>query len=286
MSLSVLAPRNNEIESFASTPILKWAGGKRQIIGELLKRMPVKYNRYFEPFIGGGALFFAIQSEEAFISDINSELINVYKVVRNDVNELINDLRKHENDKDYFFEIRSIDRTETYKNWSNVQKASRLIFLNRTCFNGLYRVNSKGEFNVPFGRYANPRILDEANLINCSKVLKSAQIETADFSAILKHVKKNDFVYLDPPYDPLNQTSAFTAYTKEGFDVSMQERLRDLCVDLDKKGVFFMLSNSNTKLINDLYKSFNKNIVHATRAINSDATKRGKIEEVIIRNYK
>ncbi len=283
--MSVNLIRKEDLTFAEAYPFLKWAGGKRQIIGELLKRMPKKYNRYFEPFIGGGALFFTIQPDNAYISDINSELINVYKVIADNVQELTTDLKQHKNSKEYFFEIRNIDRTEKYKEWSDVQKASRLIYLNRTCFNGLYRVNAKGEFNVPFGKYSNPRIVDEENLINCSKILRNTQIETADFSEMLHLVQKNDFLYLDPPYHPLNETSAFTSYTKEGFNASMQERLRDFCSDLDRKGAFFMLSNSNTKLINELYKGFNKSIVHATRAINSDASKRGKVEEVVIMNY-
>ena len=180
-------------------PIVKWVGGKRQLMFELLKNKPENYNRYFEPFIGGGALFFELQPENAYISDMNEELINLYQVVRDNVDELITDLQKHNISKEYFMEIRNIDRTEEYKSWSNVKKSSRFIYLNRTCFNGMYRVNSKGEFNVPFGHYKNPRILDENNLINCSNLLQRTEIKHADFSEILKAVKKDDFVYFDPP---------------------------------------------------------------------------------------
>lgn len=266
-------------------PIVKWVGGKRQLMFELLKNMPKSCNRYFEPFIGGGALFFELQPDNAYISDMNEELINLYQVVRDEVDELICDLQKHDISKEYFMEIRNIDRTEEYQNWSDVQKASRFIYLNRTCFNGMYRVNSKGEFNVPFGHYKNPRILDENNLINCSNLLQGIEIKHADFSEILKKVKKGDFVYFDPPYVPLSETSSFTSYTKEGFDIDMQFKLRDVCDELDTMGVNFLLSNSDTKLVNDLYENYNIKKVFASRQINANADGRGKITEVLVRNY-
>ncbi len=266
-------------------PIVKWVGGKRQLMFELLKNMPENYNRYFEPFIGGGALFFELQPDNAYISDMNEELINLYQVVRDNVDELITDLQKHDISKEYFMEIRNIDRTEEYKNWSNVKKASRFIYLNRTCFNGMYRVNSKGEFNVPFGHYKNPKILDENNLINCSNLLQRTEIKHADFSEILKKVKKGDFVYFDPPYVPLSETSSFTSYTKDGFDIDMQFKLRDVCDELDSMGVKFLLSNSDTKLVNELYENYNIKKVFASRQINANADGRGKITEVLVRNY-
>lgn len=266
-------------------PIVKWVGGKRQLMFELLKNMPENYNRYFEPFIGGGALFFELQPDNAYISDMNEELINLYKVVRDNVEELITDLQKHDISKEYFMEIRNIDRTEEYKNWSNIQKASRFIYLNRTCFNGMYRVNSKGQFNVPFGHYKNPRIVDENNLINCSNLLQRTEIKHADFSDILKKVKKGDFVYFDPPYVPLNETSSFTSYTKDGFDLDMQLSLRDVCDELDSMGVKFLLSNSDTQFVNELYENYNIKKVFASRQINANADGRGKITEVLVRNY-
>ena len=266
-------------------PIVKWVGGKRQLMFELLKNMPENYNRYFEPFIGGGALFFELQPDNAYISDMNEELINLYKVVRDNVDELVADLQKHDISKEYFIKIRNIDRTEEYENWSAVQKASRFIYLNRTCFNGMYRVNSKGEFNVPFGHYKNPRILDENNLINCSNLLQKTEIKHADFSEILKKVKKGDFVYFDPPYVPLSETSSFTSYTKDGFDMDMQFKLRDVCDELDTMGVKFLLSNSDTKLVNELYENYNIKKVFASRQINANADGRGKITEVLVRNY-
>ncbi len=266
-------------------PIVKWVGGKRQLMFELLKIMPKSYNRYFEPFVGGGALFFELQPENAYISDMNEELINLYSVVRDNVYELIEDLGKHEVSKEYFLEIRNIDRTEQYAKLSNIERASRFIYLNRTCFNGMYRVNSKGKFNVPFGHYKNPRIIDENNLLNCSKLLNKTEIKCADFSEILTKVQKDDFVYFDPPYVPLNETSSFTSYTKDGFDIDMQFKLRDICDELDSMGVKFMLSNSDTKLVNELYANYEIKKVFASRQINANADGRGKITEALVRNY-
>lgn len=266
-------------------PIVKWVGGKRQLMFELLKNMPKSYNRYLEPFIGGGALFFELQPENAYISDMNEELINLYSVVRDNVYELIDDLSKHEVSKEYFLEIRNIDRTEKYAELSDVEKASRFIYLNRTCFNGMYRVNSQGQFNVPFGHYKNPRIVDKNNLINCSNLLQRTEIKHADFSEILTMVQKGDFVYFDPPYVPLNETSSFTSYTKDGFNIDMQFKLSDVCDELDSMGVKFLLSNSDTKLVNELYENYNIKKVFASRQINANADGRGKITEVLVRNY-
>ena len=266
-------------------PIVKWVGGKRQLMFELLKNRPKSYNRYFEPFIGGGALFFELSPQNAYISDMNEELINLYSVVRDDVYELIDDLNKHDVSKEYFLKIRNLDRTPKYHGLSDVAKASRFIYLNRTCFNGMYRVNSQGQFNVPFGNYKNPRIVDAENLINCSKLLKNTEICCADFSEILYKVKKGDFVYFDPPYVPLNETSCFTSYTKDGFDLDMQFKLRDVCDELDSKGVMFLLSNSDTKLVNELYSNYEIKKVFASRAINANSNGRGKVTEVLVRNY-
>ena len=266
-------------------PIVKWVGGKRQLMFELLKNMPETYNRYFEPFIGGGALFFELQPQNGYISDMNEELINLYSVARDDVYNLIDDLNKHEISKEYFLKIRNLDRTEKYNKLSDIQKASRFIYLNRTCFNGMYRVNSQGQFNVPFGNYKNPRIVDAENLINCSNLLKNTEICCADFSEILNKVQKGDFVYFDPPYVPLNETSSFTSYTKDGFDLDMQFKLRDVCDELDSRGVMFMLSNSDTKLVNELYSNYVIKKVFASRAINANGNGRGKITEILVRNY-
>ena len=274
-----------EKENTQTYPLVKWVGGKRQLMFELLKNMPESYNRYFEPFIGGGALFFELQPENGYISDMNAELINLYSVVRDNVYELIQDLNKHEITKEYFLKIRNLDRTKKYNTLSNVEKAGRFIYLNRTCFNGMYRVNAQGQFNVPFGNYKNPRIVDADNLINCSKLLKNTEIKCADFSEVLNKVKKGDFVYFDPPYVPLSETSSFTSYTKDGFDIDMQFKLREVCDELDSMGVKFMLSNSDTKLVHELYSSYKINKVFASRAINANANGRGKITEVLVKNY-
>jgi DNA adenine methylase len=268
-----------------TTPVVKWAGGKRQLLSEIMQNLPKQFNRYFEPFIGGGALFFTLQPEQGYISDINEELVNLYKVIQSDVQALIDELASHENTENYFFSIRNIDRTPEYENWTAVQKASRFIFLNRTCFNGLYRVNSRGEFNVPYGRYKNPQLVNVENLLNCSELLKQTVIAHADFTAIETMVKKGDFVYFDPPYMPLTPTASFTAYTKEGFDVEMQIKLKKLCDALDKKGVHFLLSNSDVPFIRELYDEYTVKTVFASRAINASGSGRGKITEVLVRNY-
>ena len=266
-------------------PVIKWVGGKRQLLHEIKKYIPSGFNRYFEPFIGGGAVFFSLQQNGSYISDVNEELVNLYCTIKYNAVDLLKDLRKHQNTKEYFLQIRNLDREKQYKQLSDVQKASRFIYMNRTCFNGLYRVNSKGEFNVPFGAYHNPRIVDEENLLACSELLKQTEIRCADFSAILDVVQPNDFVYFDPPYIPLNATSSFTSYTKDGFDVDMQYRLRDVCNTLHHKDVKFLVSNSDTPLTRELYSEYNIETVFASRAINCKASGRGKITEVLIRNY-
>lgn len=266
-------------------PIVKWAGGKRQLLPVLEASVPQRFGRYFEPTAGGAALFFRLQPEDAFLGDVNSELVNLYRVVRDEVEGLIKDLGKHVYDEDYFYELRNVDRNGRYKRWGSVRKASRFIYLNRTCFNGLYRVNSSGHFNVPFGRYTNPRILDEDNLRACSAALQKCQIELGSFEQIQNTVRKGDFVYFDPPYAPLTATSNFTSYTQEGFDIEMQVRLRDFCVKLDRKGVHFLLSNSSAPLVLELYDGFDLQLVDASRSINSNASKRGKIKEVLVKNY-
>ena len=267
-------------------PLVKWVGGKRQLMSDLLRNLPLHYNRYLEPFVGGGALFFALQQENSYISDMNEELINLYQVVRDNVEELIKDLHTHENNKDYYLKIRDLDRLDNYGNISAIKRASRFIYLNRTCFNGLYRVNSKGEFNVPFGKYKNPKLVDEVNLVNVSRLLQATEIKHADFKRVLDVAKVNDFVYFDPPYMPLNETSSFTSYTKDGFGIDKQIELKNVCDELHSKGVKFMLSNSDTQFIKDLYADYEINTVYASRQVNSKASGRGKITEVLIKNYR
>ena len=273
-------------------PFVKWAGGKRQLVEELLRSRPGEYNRFIEPFIGGGALFFALRPDNAFISDINEELINIYTVVRDNVDKLIVELKEHEkkykggDPQGYFYDVRNVDREAGYARWSNVRKATRLIFLNKTCFNGLFRMNSREQFNTPFGFYVNPAIVDENNLLACSRVLASAEIAATGFDHVLNIAQKGDLVYFDPPYVPLSSTANFTSYTGEGFDLEMQKRLRDVCDQLDAKEVKWMLSNSYTDFVLDLYKDkYHIRTVEASRAINCKADKRGKVAEVIVTNY-
>jgi DNA adenine methylase len=268
-----------------SKPFVKWAGGKSQLLPELVKRIPQSYERYFEPFAGGAALFFHLQPRKAYLVDANENLINAYQVIKNRVEDLIDDLKHHVYDSDYYYRLRNADRTEAYPTWSDVQKASRLIYLNKTCYNGLYRVNSRGEFNTPFGRYTNPTIVDEENLRACSRALRQTKLIAGSFLSIEKTVTSKDFVYLDPPYEPLSATANFTGYSQGGFDATMQETLRDLCDRLDRRGVRFMLSNSSAPLILELYRSYRIEFVFASRTINSKAKDRGKIPEVLVTNY-
>lgn len=273
-------------------PFVKWAGGKRQLVEELRRNRPAGYKRYIEPFIGGGALFFALKPEHAYISDINEELINIYKVVRDDVDKLIVELKKHEqqykggNPQEYFYTVRNADREAGYARWSRARKAARLIFLNKTCFNGLFRMNSRRQFNTPFGFYVNPAIVDEANLLACSRALATAEIAAAGFDQVVEVARKGDLVYFDPPYVPLTATANFTSYNGAGFDMEMQRQLRDVCDQLDEKGVKWMLSNSHTEFVLDLYQErYNVRRVEASRTINCKANKRGKVAEVIVTNY-
>lgn len=266
-------------------PFLKWAGGKTQLLDEISSRIPASYNRYIEPFLGSGALFFRLNPARALLSDLNQELIETYCVVRDAVELLILDLAGHIYDKDYFYKVRNSDRAPDFEGWSPVQRASRVIYLNKTCFNGLYRVNSKGQFNTPFGRYSNPRILDAKNLRACSHALKAAEVVSADFAEVAERAERGDFVYFDPPYMPLSATSSFTAYARGGFPESEQIRLRDLCRRLTRSGVKFLLSNSASEAVVSLYSEFRIESVQATRAINAKAANRGRISELLVRNY-
>ena len=269
-------------------PVVKWVGGKRQLLDEISSLLPKKITSYCEPFVGGGAVLLFIQPSKAIVNDLNSDLIAVYETIRDDVDTLIEMLKTHENNAEYFYTIRDMDRDrETYLLMSKVEKASRLIYLNKTCFNGLFRVNSSGEFNSPFGHYKNPNIVNEPILRAVSKYFNSGNIlfYSEDFADTLARVHKGCFVYLDPPYDPVSDTASFTGYNKGGFDKNEQIRLKQCCDDLTKRGIKFLLSNSATDFIKELYKDYDITIVKAKRVINADATKRGAIEEVLIRNY-
>jgi DNA adenine methylase len=272
-------------------PFLKWAGGKRQLLDSLIENMPSKLSKnycYYEPFLGGGALFFEIQPQNAVISDSNLELINCYQVIRDEVEILIEDLKKHFNNEDYYYKIRDWDRQDDFKNKSSVERCSRIIFLNKTCYNGLFRVNSQGQFNVPFGRYKNPNFLEEGVLRGISQYLNSANIKIIklDFEEAVKSAKKGDFVYFDPPYDPISNTASFTGYDMHKFDQSQQERLKQVCDKLTSIGCKVLLSNSDTTFIRKLYQDKYKIVsVYANRAINSNPSCRGKITELLIKNY-
>ncbi|GAB6011081.1 DNA adenine methylase [Viscerimonas tarda] len=271
------------------TPFLKWVGGKRQIMPSIVELLPknIKTCNYVEPFVGGGAVLFHLQPKKATINDFNAELINVYQVIKNDVELLIMDLKKHKNEADYFYNIRGLDRSIEYKKLSEVERASRIIYLNKTCFNGLYRVNNAGEFNAPFGHYKNPNIVNDPTLRAVCKYLNVNKIEllSGDYETVLEKLDSNSFVYLDPPYHPISINSNFTGYVQGGWDIFDQVRLREACDKLDAKGIKFLLSNSSSNFIKDQYKNYHISVVKANRAINSDATHRGEIDEFLIKNY-
>ena len=270
-------------------PFLKWVGGKRQLIPEIKKMLPkgIANRPYYEPFIGGGALLFDLQPKQAVINDYNEELINVYCVIRDNPNELIEDLKKHKNTAEYFYEIRSLDRLPLFNNLTKVERASRIIYLNKTCYNGLYRVNNAGEFNSPFGKYKNPNIINEPVIKAVSKYLNlnKIQISNSDYEVILRDIPANSFVYLDPPYHPVSETSNFTGYIQGGWNESEQLRLRDVCNKLNANEVKFLLSNSASDFIKEIYSAYNIKTVQANRAVNSISSKRGQVDEFLICNY-
>lgn len=269
-------------------PVVKWVGGKRQLISEIDKYLPSNYSTYYEPFLGGGAVFFHLQPHKAVVNDINEELMNLYQVIKNNVEDLIEDLKKHKNEPDYFYKIRELDRDiQKYNELTPVERASRIHYLNKTCYNGLFRVNSQGQFNVPFGRYKNPNIVNETTLRAVSNYFNTANIifKCCDFEEAVKGCRKSSFIYFDPPYDPISDTSSFTGYDKGGFDKAEQKRLKDLCDNLNNRGVKFLLSNSQTQFILDLYKDYRIEIVQAKRTINSKGNKRGEVNEVLVMNY-
>jgi DNA adenine methylase len=268
-------------------PFLKWVGGKRQIMPEIEQHLPKEIKVYIEPFIGGGAVLFHLQPKNAIINDFNSELINVYRAIEDDLEDLIIDLQQHKNESDYFYEIRALDRTTAFEQLTNVARASRIIYLNKTCYNGLYRVNNSGKFNSPFGKYKNPNIVNEPTLRAVNSYLNSnnIRIENTDYETILKEADKNSFVYLDPPYYPVSGSANFTGYIQGGWNEADQIRLKEACDRLHKQGIKFMQSNSCVDFIKNLYSDYHIHIVKANRAINSDGEKRGEVEEVLIKNY-
>jgi DNA adenine methylase len=268
--------------------LIKWAGGKKQLLEQFKEFFPKKIEQYFEPFVGGGSVaFFLLQGhpeiKKIYLSDINEELITTYNVVKNDIDSLIKLLKEYKvkHNKDFYYKIRA----EDVKKLTHVQIAARFIYLNRTCFNGLYRVNSKGGFNVPIGSYKNPTICNEEDLREISKLLQKDDIKVASFDEAVREAKKGDFIYFDPPYYPLKKGKSFTKYAKGDFLEKEQERLAEVFRELDKKSCLVMLSNSDCDFIKNLYKGFNIHFVQASRMINCDASKRGKINEVVVTNY-
>lgn len=268
-------------------PVVKWAGGKSKLVNRLSMYLPKTFNNYHEPFMGSGALFFYLlpflkeRKTKAYLSDYVEELVNLYIVIKNDVEYLITDAKKHIYDEQYYYNIRSLDPSSM----TDIERASRILFLNKTCFNGLYRVNSKGQFNVSFGDYTDPLIVNEEKLRNASEAFKFAEIFHGDFELVLNHAQKGDFIYFDPPYVPLSATSDFTRYTSNSFTVNDHRRLRDVYDILKTKGCYVMLSNSYTSMAKELYYGENIKIIKAIRAINSKATNRGAINEMIILSY-
>ena len=271
-------------------PFVKWAGGKRQIIDKLNKYVPDDYNTYYEPFVGGGALLFELSPKNAVINDSNKELMNVYKCLCDEdkFKKMCTILNHYEaeHSEQFFYEIRDKDKNKkTFDRLSDYTRAARTIYLNKACFNGLYRVNSKNEFNVPFGKKTKVNTYDGGNLITVSNYLtmNNIKILSVDFEEAVKGAKKGDFVYFDPPYD--SDTSTFNSYTEDGFGKEEQKRLAKVFKELSDKGCYVMLSNHNTTLINELYKDYNIHVIEAKRNINSNGNKRGKVEEVIITNF-
>jgi len=262
-------------------PFLKWAGGKTQLLSALTSSLPQQFGVYFEPFLGSGALFFHLAPPEAVLNDSNEELINAFLVVRDNVDELITELAAHRNDPEYYYYVRSL-APETMR---PVQRASRLIYLNRTCFNGLYRVNKKNQFNTPFGRYVNPKICDEEGLTCASDALAGATILSMDYTEAVRSAKAGDFVYLDPPYLPISKYSDFKRYTKEFFYEEDHVRLAELFRDLDGRGCYVMLSNCYHPSVLRLYEGYQIDQVMARRLINKDPAGRQGVPELIVRNY-
>ncbi len=271
----------NEVPTF-----VKWVGGKKQLLEQFKELYPKDFKNYHEPFIGGGAVGFYVlkhlRPKKAFFSDINEELINTYSIIKSDVDNLISELKKLKSlhNKETYYKVRSEDP----KLICDMDKAARFIYLNKTCFNGLYRVNSKGGFNVPMGDSKNPLVCPEEDLLEINKLLKEVEISVASFDRVLENAQEGDFVYMDPPYYPLKKTS-FTRYAKGDFLEKEQKELFEVFKRLDKRGCKVMLSNSDTEFIKELYKEYNIHFVKASRMVNSDGAGRGKINEVVVTNY-
>ncbi len=269
------------------SPILKWAGGKRRLLPSIIERVPNSFNKYVEPFVGGGAMFFELKNRgwitSATLSDLNSDLISLYTIIRDKPEELIDSLENIDyknNREDY-----NSARDEFNSNPFPVRKTALMIYLNRHCFNGLYRVNSSGKFNVPFGKYKSPGVPSREQIMEISRSLKNVEIKHCDFESVIREAKHEDYVYIDPPYHPISETSFFTSYSSGGFGEQEQRRLAKAFMSASSLGVFLMISNSDSSLIRELYSDFNISNVLAARSINSNGKGRGKINEVLITNY-
>ncbi len=286
-----LIPVREEIKNIDIHPFVKWAGGKTQLLEVIESHLPETFNRYFEPFVGGGALLFKLQPKAFSINDSNEELMCVYKCLENnDLFELLKqELLKHEekHSEEYYYQIREMDKLEGFNQLPIYVRAGRMIYLNKACFNGLYRVNSKGYFNVPSGKKKVVNCFDKITFDNLNLFFKNRKpvITSIDFEEAVKNAKAGDFVYFDPPYDTWEDKSSFTSYDKNAFGKEEQIRLAKVFKELSNRGVYVMLSNHNTKFINELYKEFHITVVSAKRMISSKADGRGKVEEVIITNY-
>ena len=271
-------------------PFLKWAGGKRQLLPVIKEYIPKKFSQYYEPFVGAGAVLFSLQPEKSIINDTNSELINCYQVIRDNPEELLELCQKHQknNSKEYFYSLREEDRKDDFIDKSPLERAARIIYLNKTCFNGLFRVNKKGQFNVPYGNYSNPTIADSTVIRSVSTYLdrRNVRILEGDFTKAVTTAKKGAFIYFDPPYHPISDTSSFTNYSINGFGEKEQIKLKKLCDKLTERGCQVLVSNSSASLIVELYSDPNYEIVEvkASRAINAVSSKRGKINELLIYN--
>ena len=271
-------------------PFVKWAGGKRQIMPEIKKYVPENYDTFYEPFVGGGAVFFELAPRKAVLNDYNSELMNVFECIKDEdkFDKMCTELNHHEanHSEEYYYQVRNIDRDiKKYNKLADYKKAARTIYLNKACFNGLYRVNSKNEFNVPFGKKEKVNTYEGQNLgvVHCILNFNDIKLLSTDFEEAVKDAKKGDFVYLDPPYD--SDTSTFNDYTENGFNKDEQIRLAKLFKELSDRGCYVMLSNHNTILVKEMYSDYNIHIIEANRNINANGKKRKKVEEVIITNY-
>ena len=271
-------------------PFLKWAGGKRQLLPAIKEYLPRRFTQYYEPFIGAGAVLFSLQPKKSIINDTNSELINCYRVIKDNPEELLDLCEEHraKNSKEYFYLLREQDRRNDFQDRSPVERAARIIYLNKTCFNGLFRVNSSGQFNVPYGNYSNPVIADPGVIKSVSAYLnqRDVRILEGDFAKAISTARKGAFVYFDPPYHPISDTSSFTGYSVNGFGEKEQIRLKEVCDKLTERGCQVLVSNSSASLIKELYSDPNYEIVEvkASRAINAVTSKRGRINELLIHN--